>query len=309
MLRKLIKYLISKSNTDFGILIVKLSGDNLVNFKSNYSEIIQNKTDRLKIKKNQVHQIADPFLIKYENDIWLFYEEKRVRQKGLIKSLCLTNQNSKIHNVDFNLQHKIHMSYPFVFYDNQQLFMIPESVELGEIGLYRCISFPNSWVKVKTIIEGNFVDTSIYEESGVYYLFTTEKVVKNGNFDYVLRLFYARSIVDAFKEHPASPIKVGRKFGRSGGAVVNLGNQRFRFSQDCSRSYGRELAQFRITKLNIKEYQEELITNNWIYSNFKHQLGGHHCSVILNDSNSVIVAVDLNYKEGYIQRFINKLLY
>lgn len=309
MLKKLIKFLTVKSNTDIGILVIKSTLDNFGKSQHNKTELLQLKPNKIKFNINQKHQIADPFLIKYDKDIWLFFEEKGRKQKGVIKTLCLTNENQVESIVDFNLENNIHMSYPFVFWDKHQLFIIPETAEIGEIGLYLCSNFPNSWVKFRTIMKGNFVDSSIYEELGIYYLFTTEKVIKNGKYNYKLRLFYAQSLVDDFKEHPYSPIKIGRKYGRSGGAVIKVGHLRFRFSQDCSVSYGRELIQFQIKNLDPLEYQEELISNNWIHLNFNHKMGGHHCSVIAHDVNSMLIAVDLNYQENYFQRFINKILY
>ena len=271
-------------------------------------KILQMRTNKLKFFRNHIHQMADPFLIRYNKNIWLFFEEKRVGQKGGIKTLCLTSENKNIQAVDFNLKSGIHMSYPFVFWDEQQLFMIPETGELGEIGLYRCVNFPSSWVKLKSILKGNFVDSSIYKELGIYYLFTTEKVFIDGKYDYKLRLFHSKNVVGDFKEHPCSPLKVGRKYGRSGGAVLKLGDSRFRFSQNCCETYGRELVQFKITKLNVSEYHEELMSENWINLNFNHKFGGHHCSFVADDENSMFIAVDLNHKVSYFQRFVNKIL-
>jgi hypothetical protein len=300
---------LGKSQTDIGIFVLKVTLNNLGKITSRNIESFTLKPPKIKLIKNEKNQIADPFLVEYDGDIWLFYEEKRIKQKGDIKARCLTKEGLGIYNIDLDIINKTHLSYPNVFWDKQSIYMIPETAEIREIGLYKCKTFPSSWVKLKSLLTGNFVDSSVHEENGVYYLFTTEKVFDGVRYDYILKLFCAHSLLDDFTEHPCSPIKNGKRYGRSGGSILKIGNLMFRFSQDCSDSYGRELIQFQITKLNLNEYEEIIICDNWIKANIGHQAGGHHCSVVQIDSTSIFVAVDLNHPESYLQRFINKVLY
>ena len=48
------------------------------------------------------------------------------------------------------LEENFHLSFPFVFEDSGNLYMIPETAENQQIRLYECISFPEKWV-LKTI--------------------------------------------------------------------------------------------------------------------------------------------------------------
>jgi hypothetical protein len=305
-LKKIFNFILGKSRTDLGILVSKCestgSGIEACNL------VFKLKPNYLKFKKDEIHQLADPFLLNFNGEIWMFFEEKKMGQKGCLKSICITDQKS-VEGINLNLPHNIHLSYPYVFVENELLYMIPETGENDEIALFLCSEFPCNWKKEKIIMKGKYIDSSIHKENGVFYLFTTEKFFNGKEYDYLLKLFYTNSLDEDFVEHPGSPIHKGRKFGRSGGPILVMGEHKFRFSQDCSESYGRELIQFRITTLNTQEYKEVMICDNWIYKHYKHKYGGHHFSSVTDDSNIRYVAVDFNLPQSYFQRFINKFLF
>ena len=81
----------------------------------------------------------------------------------------------------------------------------------------------------------------------------------------------------------------------------------YRMAQDCSDTYGRELHVLRIKKLNRTEYQEELWLENWVEHTLRKKLGGHHLS-LFNTEKGAYLAVDVNYKDWYLQRFINLII-
>src|SRR5947207_12898913 len=73
-----------------------------------------------------------------------------------------------------SLEHpECHYSYPYVFQDGPELFMIPESYESGRVDLYRCDQFPDKWVLQKTMLQGKFVDTSVWKQDGLWWMLTT----------------------------------------------------------------------------------------------------------------------------------------
>jgi hypothetical protein len=65
---------------------------------------------------------------------------------------------------------------------------------------------------------------------------------------------------------------------------------------------------FEVTKISEVEYEEVLIKENLIYEKVQHKLGGHHVSRVNHPILGVVWAVDLNFKDSYFQRFINKVL-
>ena len=184
--------------------------------------------------------------------------------------------------------------------------MLPETSALNEVALYRSVHFPDKWEKYSVLLKGNFVDSSILAMQDHCYLFTTEKVpfdtATKNSFNYLLRLFCAKKINGHYTEHPASPLYLNRKCGRSGGAVINIGGILYRWSQDCSEEYGNELTLFKIAEITPLRYAEKKVQDCWIRKNFFHKWGGHHISAV-NFRGKLIAAVDFNYPDTYFQRF------
>ena len=95
---------------------------------------------------------ADPFILKRNNTYYLFVEEYIYSlERGRIACLTLDNQQ-KIKENQLILDKPYHLSYPFIFEYDNNLYMIPESSQNKTIDLYRCGKFPATWVFEKTLI-------------------------------------------------------------------------------------------------------------------------------------------------------------
>jgi hypothetical protein len=47
-----------------------------------------------------------------------------------------------------------HLSYPFLFSFEEELYRVPESAASRQVDLYRCQAFPDRWTHVRTLIAG-----------------------------------------------------------------------------------------------------------------------------------------------------------
>jgi hypothetical protein len=257
---------------------------------------------KLRFRRNDPFQLADPFLIEYENEVYCFYEEKAVNKNGIIKVLNLTTLiESQLVNIGTNT----HLSFPFVFQRQGSYYMIPETNELNEVAIYKCEEFPLSWRKKVVLLKGKFVDSSVVEYNGVYYLFTTHKILEVGKSNYHLEVYFSDDLFGNYIKHPMSPIQKGKKYGRLGGSLVKNGNNLYRFSQDCEEFYGSELHRFKISKLTREEIVESIYAEKYISTNYGLKLGGHHYScMIQSKNNSFWEAIDVNNEDNYFQRFL-----
>ena len=78
------------------------------------------------------------------------------------------------------LEEKFHLSYPQVFQHYGKWYMIPESYQSGAILLYQAKNFPYEWEKVETIYDIDGIDSTIFNISNQWYMFTTSnKTSKN----------------------------------------------------------------------------------------------------------------------------------
>jgi hypothetical protein len=247
-----------------------------------------------------VIQFADPFVfVDNLRNIWVFYEEKSKQEKGILK--CVGINSDVTHKLDLGVN--CHLSFPYVFIDNGEYYMIPETCELNEVVIYKSENFPIKWKRFAKLLEGEFVDSYILKYAEIYYLFTTEKVDNSERYN--LQLYTSQDLFSKFKIHPSSPIKIGRKYGRSGGSIIEFGNVLYRFSQNCENRYGEDLLLFQIIEISENTYKEKQIEKNYIRNHFGNENGGHHISICTFDNDKTLIAVDLSYKDNYFQRFFD----
>ena len=115
-----------------------------------------------------------------------------------------------------------HFSYPFVFEDNGQVYMMPETGDQHNIRLYKADNDELTSFSLYRIIMKrdeipsdmvyDFADSCIHKKDGKYYLFTSIKTVEQ----YYLYLYMADNLEGPYTEHPCSPIVTGDSCDRPG---------------------------------------------------------------------------------------------
>ena len=256
------------------------------------------------------YQIADPFLFILKDQLYCFFEKKNHYANGSIWVQKFDLEGSvSCESIKVDLQTTAHLSYPYVFEKNGEIYMMPETAQLNEVALYKSKDFPLKWVKTKSILSGKFVDSYFHFIDDVVYLFTTRKIQVGGKNDYRLELYYSDKIDGPFSAHPNSPIITSKSAGRSGGCLLSWDNKLFRVAQNCSKVYGGELDLYEVIHLNTETYSEKLYSTNWVNKIFGHIHGGHHIHKIISEDGNDYIALDLNYPESYYQRFIKKFIF
>lgn len=196
---------------------------------------------------------------------YLFYELKnldRIPAIGEIGASVSTDNgiNWKYHGVV--LSDEVHLSFPNVVFDFQssKLLMFPETSGANELRIYTTSpeEFPSGWKVLETPLSsparnGRWVDTTMIwsEVDACWWIWTSE----NWN----LHLFSTPHLVGGtWTEHPQSPIYHNdRRLGRNGGTVFEHNGHIYRFAQDCTLFYGKELVVMQVTQLTATTYVEE----------------------------------------------------
>ena len=206
------------------------------------------------IQSPRGHFYADPFVIEHEGKPWVFFEDLPYStDKGVI--VCAeVNRDSTLSQTIPVLETPYHLSYPCIFRDSGELYMVPESVADGTVQLYRCKRFPDSWELVKVLLRAPAVDTTVWIEDGLYWFFVTLQELRGGGLQ--LWLFYSHSLTGELIRHPRSPISTDIRFSRGAGAIFREDGKLIRPSQDCSGVYGRRMVFNEIMVLNEHEYAE-----------------------------------------------------
>jgi len=92
---------------------------------------------------------ADPFPVAWNGKTWLFFEDFDHRiGKGRISAVAFGPRGPE-GDVFPVLEQPWHLSFPYVFEHEGELWMLPESSNNRTVSLYRAQNFPTRWVKEK----------------------------------------------------------------------------------------------------------------------------------------------------------------
>lgn len=202
--------------------------------------------------------VADPFMIHMDNLWHLFFEVEAVTPKGNIGKIGLAQSRDGFswQYRKIVLEEPFHLSYPYVFEWEGDVYMIPETRADRTVRLYRAKNFPIQWEFVSILLKRRrFADSSIFRFDGRWWMFSD-----SGNT--TLRLFYADALTGPWQEHKKSPlIKQNPEIARPGGRVIVTDDSVFRFAQDCKNGYGRQVWGFEISELSPRHYREKRLKN------------------------------------------------
>jgi len=192
---------------------------------------------------------ADPFVVKYDGVNYLFYEDYDYK-KGVI-SYSIINEDLTITKPILALEEPFHLSFPNIFKEGDEFYMIPERGDTGEVVLYKSLSFPNEWVPVKTIVSNiRTSDIDIVKLNNKYWLFTTY----GADLDNSLLVMHSDSLLGDWKVLGVDNIPHSRPAGQ----IFHFQNQIIRPVQDCTKLYGYGLV-FKAIELHDGKYGETII--------------------------------------------------
>lgn len=226
---------------------------------------------------------ADPDVIKKADKYYIYFEELIYPSKKAHISMMEMNARGLITKPKIILQKDYHLSFPFLFVVDKNLFMIPETSQNKTIELYECIKFPDEWILKKILMDGIIAaDTNLFYHNHKWWLFTNVKENEGASLYDELFLFFSDNLTASkWNSHPQNPIVSNVKSARPAGHIFKLNNDIYRPSQNNSTRYGYGIKINKIIKLNELEYSEEetiSILPDWA----KNNLGTHTFNYMTN---------------------------
>ena len=206
------------------------------------------------LESPQGHNWADPFLLEKNGTLWLFFEDFLYREdRGNIKVAPL-HRDGTLGDVTTCLDLPYHISYPYVFEHQGEIFMMPETLSNRGVELFRATRFPYEWRLEKVLFQGDVTDTSAWFDGERWWFFTCVEEPK-GIVAQCL-LFSAGSLTGDWEAHPGNPISSDVRFARNAGAIFREQGKLFRPAQNCTGNYGRSMSLREIVTLNPDKYVE-----------------------------------------------------
>lgn len=199
---------------------------------------------------------ADPFPLRWGERHLVFFEELPfARRKAHISVIEVAADGS--HSEPMRaLSSDYHLSYPFLFEAEGQLFMIPETGRNRSVELYRCLRIPDVWKLEKVLLrDAHYVDATLHQVGGRWWMFVNVGQDLSNLHD-ELHLYYADHFLGPWNPHRANPVKSDVRSARCAGRLFEEGGQLMRPSQICVPRYGAGLVLNQVLELNPERYRE-----------------------------------------------------
>ena len=242
---------------------------------------------------------ADPFSFRINNCTYVLFEEYcQISKRGKIMLAELLENSNKqkfLGKKKLLLDNFKHLSYPFVFYQNNDIFLLCESYKTKNLILYQIDTQNLQAAFVKEIFSHHeAIDPTLFFYNNTYWLFYTKTDQPNSH----LYLAYSQSLQENFMLHPQNPIKVSKASTRPAGNIFIVNNKIYRPAQNCTNTYGESIVINEITHLTNQFFSEQEVAK----TNTKHlnsyNLGMHTIAKTnLNDKNYTLV-------DGYQNIFV-----
>ena len=201
--------------------------------------------------------LADPFVITRDGRTCCFVEDFDFEEdRGCISVYEFQEEGPTF--LGKVLDEPFHLSFPFLFDFNGNLYMCPETIDAGSVRVYECVSFPLIWRLCETIVEGlRAADPVIFPDGGRWWMLATLDYSETGDFDSALALFWAETPLSTnWARHPATPLMIDSAGGRNGG-LLREGASWIRVAQcQAFDSYGKSASLMRVETLTTDRYSE-----------------------------------------------------
>ncbi|PYV71544.1 MAG: hypothetical protein DMG97_15920 [Acidobacteria bacterium] len=205
---------------------------------------------------------ADPFIVSRNNKYYVFFEEfLYATHKGHI-SLIVMNKDGSFEPPVSVLEPPYHLSYPFIFEYESNLYLIPESSSNRTVELYKCTAFPLKWEFQNNLMEDcKAVDTTLFQWQGKWWMFVARSETEGVSLWDELFLYYSDSpLSDNWTPHQLNPVVSDVKSARPAGRLFLHNGHLYRPSQNSSGHYGYGFNLCEITKLTETNYEERIVS-------------------------------------------------
>eukprot|EP01037_Dinobryon_pediforme_P006295 gene6295-6367_t len=202
---------------------------------------------------------ADPFPLYRDGRYHAFVEDFDHKLGYGVVSVIELTENGMVGEAKTVLDTGSHLSYPFIFEAEGQVWMIPESSLARTLELFRASSYPDKWVKESTLLDDiEASDATIFEHEGRWWMMATVRDGGGGNYSDTLCIWTAPDFRGPWTPLPNNPVLIDVACARPAGRIVNIDGELFRPVQDCTVSYGHHIAIARITQLSLDGYSQTL---------------------------------------------------
>ena len=205
---------------------------------------------------------ADPFAWSQAGQRFIFMEEYPFHAgRGRISALELGADLKPLGPAVPVLDEDRHLSYPFLFSFQGDLYMVPESAAARRVDLYRCHRFPFGWTRAGTLLAGlQAADATLFEHQGRWWLLCSARLGRARLNDSLFAFHADSPLSDRWTPHTANPLVRDYAGARPAGRVfVDQSGRLLRPAQVSVPRYGYGLALNEVLELTPERFRERRI--------------------------------------------------
>ena len=264
-----LKFLLKKS---FYLLINKKPQWRTLFLKTNNWKTFELRKGKM-VKADKNHFLADPHIVSIDGKNYIFLEDYNYSSsKAEIICFKICEDLISVHKVGSAILEKYHVSFPFTFFFNGNLYLSVESSSQKNINIYKRGDDILSW---KIISQPEFqslipVDPLIFEMNNKWWLIF-------GNLESLneMYIFYTNDPINGeWKSHNQNPVYISSHLSRNGGLIFDQGKI-YRIAQQSGfNNYGKSMKIMKISELSEDLFIEEEV--EFIYGKFNKLSKGVH---------------------------------
>jgi hypothetical protein len=153
------------------------------------------------------------------------------------------------------LERPWHLSYPQVFAQDGDIWMLPEASASGALTLYRCRTFPDRWEAAATLLHEAVHDATHFARGGRLWITAATAGWQASSWD-TLALYSAERLAGPWLPHAANPVLTDVAAARPAGVPFVTEGRLVRPVQDCSGGYGSALGLVEVTRLDDEAFAQ-----------------------------------------------------
>lgn len=201
--------------------------------------------------------IADPFILFVNDESISIIAEQLYKGVGRLVLLDVDLASMEIKRLKVILQLPTHLSFPYIWQENGNIFIMPENVESGNLRIWKYNAEKEILEDPKVVIDEQLEDSQLCKIGNKYYIMGV-KYVHNDYFMCTkhLEIYSADSLFGPYSH--LQTIDNELRLERGAGMIWHEGDTIIRPAQNCENGYGTNLLFYRMKLQEDGTFSENL---------------------------------------------------
>lgn len=238
----------------FWTLVKKYNKKVKINELIEYLNNINSKS--FTIIDNNCESLLNPFIYKYDNEYYIFFEKSGMNKIGEIYYSKILEIDDKISFTEpkLVLSEKHNLSCPQIINQNENIYMLPIQINSNKLDIYICKSFPEKWEYHATLLVGNYLNSTVFKLNNFYFLFIVE-LKENKSYE---NIYYNSDMLSKWKFMKTLNITDQSTSRNGAGNIFILNDKIYRPLQNNKNYFGEGIDIYEIN-IDPNHYDEKYI--------------------------------------------------